>query len=553
MTDYSFNRIYKTAAVLTFLVFSAGLLSYVLIGTTSRYLQDDYCYSVFLTGENFFLEQYNSYMYEMAYSANRFSLTLGMGLSGLAGPGIVSVLPGMMLSIWMIGLYSLIRRISSLNPRISLDRLEAFLLSAALAVFTLSLAPSWIQIFFWRPGMFPYFAPIVTGTYLVLWMVIAGQAARGRPWWLLGVFFLALLTGGFSETAVSVEVVFLAVVFGAALISKSARRRWLLPAGTALLGAAAAMALLIASPMNGARLARAYGAASSLQSAVLQSLDGGIYFYLFTAYRPTLLYASALIFFGLFGFIHSSRSQKPALSWKLYAAGLLSAILIAYLLTTAAMAPSFYAESSYPGKRALIIPCFVSVLLAAAAGLLTGNFLSRWRKARWFSAALVFAGVGMVAVNALWLSGMTEHFIPPAYPDMRAFLKQHAAPAAALAALSALVFGLVVHKYQTRGALALIVLIYLVQPGLMAARILHEYPILQQRAALWDARQAQIIAARDNGENELTVRALDSLAGLTDLSDNPAYWVNNCAANYYGVRSIRAVEPVLDTKRLINP
>jgi hypothetical protein len=290
-----------------------------------------------------------------------------------------------------------------------------------------------------------------------------------------------------------------------------------------------------------------------LQSTIVNSLEGGFYFYIVTAYRPTLLYASALIFFGLFGLINITLREKSPLSWKQYAVGLIVSILVAYLLTVAAMAPSFYAESSYPGKRALIIPSFISILLAASIGYLTGNFVSRWRKDRWFSAVAILAGVGIVCINALWLSGMTEFFYPPAYPDMRSFLKLQLALMSILAVLSLVLFGLIFFKYKIQVTFALVMLVYLIQPGLMAARILHEYPILQQRADLWDWRQTQIISARDNGESELSVRALDSLAGLTDLSANHGYWVNNCVADYYGLSWIRGVEPVLDPKRLVNP
>jgi hypothetical protein len=553
MNNYPLNGIYKAAAILTCFVFSVGLFSYALAGTTSRYLQDDFCYSNILRGDNFFIEQYNSYMHETTYSANRFSLTLGMGLSELAGPGSVSVLPGLMLSAWLFGLYSLIRRISRQNILVSLNRLDAFIISEALALFTLSMAPNWIQSFFWRPGLFPYFAPLVTGTYLILLMLIAGQAAKWRRLLLLGVFLLAILTGGFSETAVCVEMVLLAVIFGISCLLNSTRRFMSLPAGIALLGSAVAMALLIASPTNAARLALSYGAASSLPSTIVNSLKGGIYFYLSTAYRPTLLYASALVFFSLLGLITSSRHEKPPLSWKQFAIGLFASIVIAYLLTAAALAPSFYAESSYPGNRALIIPRFVSILLATAAGFLTGNFLSGWSKDRMFSIVVILAGVGIIFINALWLSGMTKHFFPPAYPDMRSFLKLHIGFGVILVAVSTIFLGLVFIKYKTRVTLTILVLIYLIQPGLMGARIIYEYPILRQRAALWDWRQSQIITARDNGESDITVRALDSLVGLTDLSGDQKYWVNKCAAKYYGLHWINAVEPVLDAGQLFNP
>lgn len=553
MINQQSSWIEKTITVITCIVFSIGLLSFALIGTTSRYIQDDYCYSSRLRGDNFFLSQYNSYLYQTAYSANRFSLTLGMGLSELAGPWSVPVLPGFMLFAWLLGLYALIRRLSDHTQLVRLSRLDAFIISAALILFTLSIAPNWIQSFFWRAGMFPYFAPLVTGTYLLLLMLIAGQAAKWQPLLLLGVFLLAVLTGGFSETAVSVEIILLGIIFGLTFLKKSNLRGMILPAGIAFLGAAVALVLLIASPTNAERLRMAYGTAASLQSTIINSLDGGLYFYIAIAYRPTLFYASALVFFSLFGFIKAASLENPLLSWKQLLLALLASTLTAYLLTVAAMAPSFWAESSYPGKRALIIPGFISIVLAASIGCLSGIFLSRWRNERWFVFAAAVAGAGIVGINALWLAGMTEHFIPPAYPDMRSLLRPNIALASILVVLCVVFFSLIFTKLKLQAATALLMLIYLVQPGLMSARILDEYPILQQRAVLWDWRQVQIIAARDKGERELSVRALDSLAGLTDLSDNPGYWVNNCVADYYGLDWIRGIEPVLDPIRVVNP
>jgi len=44
------------------------------------------------------------------------------------------------------------------------------------------------------------------------------------------------------------------------------------------------------------------------------------------------------------------------------------------------------------------------------------------------------------------------------------------------------------------------------------------------------------------GQNSLLVSALDSFAEIAELRDDPGYWVNQCAAKYYQVDSISAVE-----------
>jgi hypothetical protein len=64
----------------------------------------------------------------------------------------------------------------------------------------------------------------------------------------------------------------------------------------------------------------------------------------------------------------------------------------------------------------------------------------------------------------------------------------------------------------------------------------------RNRARLWDIREIAIDKLLDKGENNLVVPALDSHAEIAELTDDINYWVNQCAANYYGIESISAVE-----------
>jgi hypothetical protein len=68
---------------------------------------------------------------------------------------------------------------------------------------------------------------------------------------------------------------------------------------------------------------------------------------------------------------------------------------------------------------------------------------------------------------------------------------------------------------------------------------------LANRAAYarqWDQRQAAIVSAARSGAGDVTVTALDSLAGLQEMNADPNQWVNRCAATYYGVNNIVAGE-----------
>ena len=64
----------------------------------------------------------------------------------------------------------------------------------------------------------------------------------------------------------------------------------------------------------------------------------------------------------------------------------------------------------------------------------------------------------------------------------------------------------------------------------------------QHRAEAWDARHASILAARDRGENHVIVPAFDSIAQIFELYPDEGFWVNVCAARYYQIKGISAVE-----------
>jgi hypothetical protein len=70
-------------------------------------------------------------------------------------------------------------------------------------------------------------------------------------------------------------------------------------------------------------------------------------------------------------------------------------------------------------------------------------------------------------------------------------------------------------------------------------------PKFQLRAQLWDWRDAQILSAIQKGRYEIVLPALDSIAGVMELQAEAGHWVNNCAELFYGMKSIRVVEPVM--------
>jgi len=517
-------------------------------------MQDDYCYSVILANRSFWQGQIDSYLHETTYAGNRFSLTLGLALSELAGRWTVPILPGLAILLFVAGLYGVIRRIHDVGGP-TLNKIQALLAAAAIALFTISTAPNWVQVIYWRTGMFTYFAPLVSGTYLALVLLDAGKRRKWRRLLMVGAFALALLTGGFSETAAVVQVTALALALLIASLTDKKYRPWLFPLGAALAGGVLAIVLLLLSPANATRWATSYSAPSDLRTTLAGALYNAVYFYVYTAYRQTLPYLFVFLFFGLFALLDKSLQQNiRLLSNKSLVLWMVIWLGVAFLLTAAAMAPSQYVESSYPGARALIIPRFVSVVAGAAISSLAGGLVGKWlNNQRRIRLTLIAESVIVVLFLGFWLTAGQNHLTPPAYPDMRTYVHYHWVVIIGFVFFGLILGGLLVWRVKNQVALAILFGICLLEPLLVANRVYIALPAFRDRAVMWDQREEQILMARANGEQEITVRALDSLAGIAELSDNSDYWVNNCAERYYGVKSLRAVEPVLNHFKSLIP
>ncbi len=74
----------------------------------------------------------------------------------------------------------------------------------------------------------------------------------------------------------------------------------------------------------------------------------------------------------------------------------------------------------------------------------------------------------------------------------------------------------------------------------VAAFSLPEVAKAADHAALWDAEDQQIRAARDAGVADLSVPPLPTYLGENFVTDDREDWFNKCVARYYGVRSIAA-------------
>jgi hypothetical protein len=478
-----------TLAVIALLL---PLIGYAYTGTFMRYSGDDFCYAAVLFQRGFWRAQWDSYLSITNYSGNRYALTLLSGLSGLFGPRAAGALPALAIALWLVGSVFALRS----HPRLSVKRrsgLAAALIAGLLVFYTLFLAPELDQVLYWRSGMLPYLAPLVTNTFLVGMVVRQMRSDSISPLGLTGIAVVALLAGGFSETGVALQVGYLTLGLIAYLLMgrRRAGQGWnrVIPLIVALSASLISMALLIASPTNSIRQAQLQlpepPAPLTLVGMSFQNAYLFVHATVKHAFIPHLVIVLAVA--GLVAVWAAGAPQQDAHPVRRL---VLAAMLIpsaAFLLIVCCVAPSAYAQSSYPVARAMVTARYVTVIAAVVTGAEVGRagvILGRARSSmtRWLP---ILAGV-LIATSCF-------------YP------------------------------LQTI-------------PGIVS-----DLPRYQKWASFWDARDLTIRQARSRGQSDIAVVRLDHIiSSVAELSPDSGYWYNNCAERYYDMRSISASLPGWD-------
>lgn len=82
-----------------------------------------------------------------------------------------------------------------------------------------------------------------------------------------------------------------------------------------------------------------------------------------------------------------------------------------------------------------------------------------------------------------------------------------------------------------------------VVPLLLVPAAFAEVPDARLYASEWDGIDAQVRSARARGVEDIEVAPLTATGAIRDmdfLAPDPSNWLNQCAARYYGVRSLAA-------------
>ena len=454
-----------------------ALALYGYLGTFSRYGSDDYCLSAFYLQSNLVNAMIQRYM----TSTSRYSNILFIGLADkLFGWYNVAVLPALMLTLFVWGLYLLLEEIVKML-QLSWSRWMILFLSLFAVYFSIAQAPDLYETLYWRAGMTSHFAPLAFIPFLFTFLLkqIRKSQERSPSLWVgIAGFLIPLLIGGLSEppTAFMITLLFLAIVAFWRWSDARSRRSTLLLLICSLTGACVALIVMAVAPANALRTQTATPGLIELVFRIIAYPSYFIVDTLRTYPVPTLIsmVVPALLFYVKYSYVSQRLSRET-----LNRLGILMIVvlLLTYLFIAAGFAPSAYGQS-YPVPRARFIGRVLMTVALIVEGALLGTLVSQIR------------GNFQLTVT------------------------------------------------QSFATFVLILLI--LYPLRNAGRIFGEIPVYQQRAAAWDGRESEIRTMKAEGETDLVVRFLSS-ERLQDLGDHTGFRLNRCAAALYGVDSIVAV------------
>lgn len=492
----------RLGLVLFALALALPLAAYAINGASMRFSGDDFCYASVYRQHGFWGTQAYAYLSVSGYNGNRYSLNLASAAADLFGPAFSGALPALAILTLGLGLVWAFAGAARLIDSRNLQKNAWFVryISAWLVVFfSLRLAPNLGQVLFWRTGMLTYLAPLIAGVLLAGFILSqtlkTGNMVIPTLVCLLGSF----IAGGFSETSTAVQGAAWGLGLAGALIlarrgmAWAWRLVWLMAA--CVLGALLAVLALYLSPINAVRMGSLppHPGLWETITITLQSTLIFLYISVKVEWLPDLLLFLAFIGLSI-SYTYSGYTQSSRFFWKrwLFAGIVTGAATL--ILTVCAMLPFAYVQHGYPDPRSLVIPRFVLVLGGAAMGWLAGQ-----------AAAQILFKRSTDQAATSWMPRLVPFII-----------------------LICLGLGSVYPLLTARD---------------QASQAWH----YQKWAHFWDARDLIIRQAHLEGRSLVKVVKLDHIIpDIAELSADPTYWINGCAAGYYGVTSISASLPGWD-------
>jgi hypothetical protein len=475
------SRLWLIIQILVCLALLAPLTAYAWTGSFMRYSGDDYCYGDAMVLNGFLNNQIYSYLHPMAYNGNRYSLTLFSNIGDLFGPVSGAVMPGLAILFWVAGIWLLLNELGRL-VHVKLDHLVKLMLAELLVFLCIYQAPYLIQDIYWRTAMLCYLAPVICLTWLIYLLISSINSDRNIGVFLVGICLLAFLAAGFSEPGATLQTA--SVMLGLAGFifirqkNSQKRRRAIIAFGAAFIISLLALLLLSVSPSNAERI-NDYIHPEPLQFVVL-SFTFGLTFFAESLRSYPLPTLVTIVSCAAIALVSANEIPRRKIEIKkwLVVTGLIAATCIALVSVTAA--PNVLARTAYPDQRAWMPGRYAMTIGLITFGLLIGAFLHHFKT---------------YSISLRWF--------------------------------------FIIIVFLATGAYVLRVV----------PRIVSDAQPFRRWAVVWDARDQRIRAAVAAGEKKLVVERLPGIIPwVSELQENSGDWYNTCAAGWYGLESISAVD-----------
>lgn len=470
----------KIILILLLLVSLSGLVMYSIKGFTARYAQDDYCYGYRLNENGFFANQVYSYFQPTEYNGNRYALTFSYNIIELlGGPKFYPVVPALLIVLLTVAAAWFVFQLLPAQDSKHLTLLVALAASGFGIFFFFYLSFNLYQVLFWLSAQQTYLMPMVSYAIVMALLLRFSTVEKVKFQHYFLLGLVVFYAGGGSET----PTVWFLTVIGMLLIYSWVKR-------DSIFSTQAARKLLLVT-FGVTILATIVLAVSPTNGQSLRSTPSPILVaakvsfgyavdFLVSSIKSLPLPYAVVAVFGFFAarFVVPAKERR----WTQSALTVLVGSVIVYLLCVVTMFPTMYAMSVYPGPRALITAQFTLLLFMIILG--------------WEGERILRPLISKFPQLGVWSTVLV-------------------------------------------GIIGLMLSVYIGRAIYFEASDFSQH---QARAQAWDMREEMIYDAMAEGQRDVSIPAFDSIYMITELTSDPRHWVNFCAAKYYGVDSLTAIE-----------
>ncbi len=481
------KQIVKLCVLITSIALLAAVYLHAYMGTFSRYIADDFCTAGELKAYGYLQAVIHRYL----YWDGRFTFTFVIYFFELFGIKLPTILPTIAITAWLLSSYYFVKQIAR-RIFVKPGKLPILLVSALFAFVILYSIPQVADDFYWMTGITTYPFSILFEFFLlgfvIQYLPEMGERSLAKKILFAVLFFIfSFLCSGFAEVSTALHVAIFGILFVIAIAKRLIQKtpsETLIYWGILFLGAFLGFVVMALAPGNAVR-------------------SNGMSTW---AVRPGIVEL----------FVNSFKETvKYSLQWLLNYADLLwpAGLLMAFL---GAYAPS-------------IAPVRANIEQA--------------NKTKWFLIYLacmcVLAFVSFVPTTWMGYKIPPDHtlIMPTSILAVKVFSCSFL-----LGLALRQTFRVTENKSNLLYA-ALIVLCLYFAASLPLNYARHYYynilPAQQTYAKRWDRVNAQILNQVKSGqEYVVSDNVANNVMDNERITDDPGFWVNQCAAAYYQVKQI---------------